>query len=401
MLENLVSIFSQNPLSWTLFLLFYALVGFFLYKNRKKIKRESILFLYRTKKGIKLINKISKYRFWKYWGYVGIVAGFSGMLFITGYLLLIAVRFLTAPAVSESTLKFVLPGPFAANTSLVMFIPIEYFIPVLLLVIVIHEGCHGIIARVHQLKILSTGLGLFLFFPLAFVEPDEKALEKAKLSKQLSVFAAGPFANICATILALILVVLMFNPSILGASAFFVESDNPMILSVEEGGPADLAGISEFEKILSVNNIKVDSVSSFQEILQDLSPGEEISFETDSGNYAVVLGEAPANPEKAYVGVDLSQELHSFLKNKIGKHFVNYTFVLFQWIIILNFGIGLFNLLPMGPTDGGRMIFAVLKKITKNKAKIIFKTISYAVLALLLITIFGPILVSFFGGLGI
>ncbi len=400
MLEVLISVFNKNPFGWTLFLLFYAIVGFLLYKNRKKIQREYILFLYRTKAGIKLIDRLSRSCFWKYWGYTGIGVGFLGMAFISFCLVFLVIRFLLNPLAAESAVKLVLPGPFAADTPLFMFVPIEYFIPVLLIVIVIHEGCHGIVARAHQLKLLSTGLGIFLIFPLAFVEPDEKSLEKQKLSKKLSVFAAGPFANFCGAVIALLIAVLLFNPVIFGASAFFIQSESPVVWSVEEGAPADIAGIQQDDKIFSINNIQIESKEDFNSVLSEISPGDTILIKTSSGAYAVETGENPTNSEVAYVGVFLSQiQMRSFLKNSIGEYFVRYLFVLFQWIIILNIGIGLFNLLPLGPTDGGRMFFAVLKKFLKEKkARKIFKSVSIVTLALLLITIAGPFIQFFIGG---
>ena len=32
------------------------------------------------------------------------------------------------------------------------------------------------------------------------------------------------------------------------------------------------------------------------------------------------------------------------------------------WLYLLNLGIGLFNLVPLGPIDGGRMLLVALKK---------------------------------------
>jgi len=61
---------------------------------------------------------------------------------------------------------------------------------------------------------------------------------------------------------------------------------------------------------------------------------------------------------------------------------------LLYWLYLLNIGIGLFNLVPLGPIDGGLMMKEVLKKwFNKKTAKKIFSFISSAFLIMILINI--------------
>jgi membrane-associated protease RseP (regulator of RpoE activity) len=56
--------------------------------------------------------------------------------------------------------------------------------------------------------------------------------------------------------------------------------------------------------------------------------------------------------------------------------------------ILLNLGIGLFNLVPLGPVDGGRMLRLVLHKFfEKKRADKIWKNISVFFLTIILINI--------------
>ena len=63
------------------------------------------------------------------------------------------------------------------------------------------------------------------------------------------------------------------------------------------------------------------------------------------------------------------------------------------WNIILNFGVGLFNLLPLKPLDGGLMFEALASKISpKNNGRKMVRLVAYIILFLLIINIFGPLI---------
>ena len=83
----------------------------------------------------------------------------------------------------------------------------------LLIVMIVHEGSHGVLAVLRKIKIKSTGIVLFGFLPLgAFVEPDEDQLLKSKSKYKSDVFVAGPTANLlCAILLLIIHIVLFFG----------------------------------------------------------------------------------------------------------------------------------------------------------------------------------------------
>jgi len=75
-------------------------------------------------------------------------------------------------------------------------IPLWYGLIGLIVVMVVHELSHGVVARAEKLRLKSVGLVLFAVIPGAFVEPDEDELKKAPLLSRLRVYAAGSMANI-------------------------------------------------------------------------------------------------------------------------------------------------------------------------------------------------------------
>lgn len=87
----------------------------------------------------------------------------------------------------------------------------------LAIVLVVHEGMHGIVARVHKLPLKSAGLVFFGFLPFgAFVDIDEKRLFAEKKEKQNAVLVAGTAANFATSIffLALLLAFIWLVESI-------------------------------------------------------------------------------------------------------------------------------------------------------------------------------------------
>ncbi len=76
----------------------------------------------------------------------------------------------------------------------------------LLVILVVHEGAHAILARIARIPILSSGIAFFGVIPVgAFVEPDEEMLKKTAREPQTAVLVAGSTANFITAILFFIL----------------------------------------------------------------------------------------------------------------------------------------------------------------------------------------------------
>ncbi|MEM4243090.1 MAG: site-2 protease family protein, partial [Candidatus Woesearchaeota archaeon] len=58
------------------------------------------------------------------------------------------------------------------------------------------------------------------------------------------------------------------------------------------------------------------------------------------------------------------------------------------WLFALNLGVGLFNLVPLGPIDGGRMLHTTLSHFVHHRhAKRIWHSVSAVMLAIIAVTV--------------
>ena len=371
----------------------------FLYANRKKIVIQKILFpflyfsMYKTKLGLKLMDKIAKKhpKFLKYLAYVGIIIGFLGMVFISFSLIQNIYKVITATT-TIAGVALVLPLKVKGS----FYVPFFYWIISIFLIALVHEFSHGVVARAYKLKIKSSGLAflnvLVPVIPAAFVEPDEKELRKRPKMQQLSVFAAGPFSNIIFAFVVLALMGFVIAPvsnAIFNYNGILVTGFTPG----NETFPAESAGITENELIIGIDNMPITTVENFTEIMQTKTPGESVVITTNVTDYNIILAESPDNKSIGYLGVYLTQnqEIKENILQKYGKILpdVFIWFVgLFYWIYVLNLGIGLFNLAPLGPIDGGRMLQLLMHKLfKKKKGDKVWKSISYIFLGLIIINL--------------
>jgi membrane-associated protease RseP (regulator of RpoE activity) len=369
-----------------LLVLFAVFVGLFLFRNRKNLKREGLLLLYKTKWGINLINKTSKKypKILKVLSYVSVILGYIlmvGVLYLVGQLVWVyvfnvdVVRAIKVPPVTP--LIPYLPQIFKLN-----FLPPFYFIywiVILAVIAISHEFFHGIFAARYKIKIKKTGFGFFPnFLPVflaAFVELDEKQMQKKPNFSQRAVLSAGTFANIITTFLALAIIVIFFSLSFHASGVVFddyaynivnvssitmlngINLNNPTYAEISSlmnatGKNKFLAGnqtyfglkgvtsdktkvalyydspaieANLYGPIVSINGVDITNINSFQKQLNRYSIGENITLTTDNDgnltNYKITLKENPTQPKTAWLGV-------SFLIQK--KTFANKVFSIFS-----------------------------------------------------------------------
>ena len=123
---------------------------------------------------------------------------------IIGYAALILAAIVSALLGSGAALSHTVPGgvPIIPGINL----PLIEGVIALSIVLVVHEGLHGVIARLYRLPLKSAGLVFFGFLPFgAFVDIDEKKLMREKPEKQNAVFVAGTAANFATAIIFLIM----------------------------------------------------------------------------------------------------------------------------------------------------------------------------------------------------
>jgi len=380
---------------------FILLMLYFLIKNKNKIQLQKIAFpflyfaMYKTQLGIVFMDKVAKKipRLLKWIAYAGIAIGFLGMGFIGYSLIANLVKMLTTPA-AISGVALVLP--FKVKGS--FYVPFFYWIISIFVLAVVHEFSHGLMARVYDVKVKSSGFAflgiIFPVVPAAFVEPDEKELEKKSTAAKLSVFAAGPFSNILfATVVALIFW-LVFTPL---ATAIFIPNGVQVAGYVPGENvtfPAEMVNMTQGDIILKINGVAVTAIENFTIALNNTKPGQQITVETNRTSYSVTLAEDPEQVNKSYLGVYVKQQtkVSDDFTGKYGKILTTsiiWIIGLFYWLYVLNLGIGLFNLVPLGPIDGGRMLLVLLKKYLREDLAIkVWKFISLAFLFVIIASLF-------------
>lgn len=370
-------------------LAFVVLLSGFLIKTRKRLQTFSFgkifyFCMYRTRLGMGAMERWARKHetLLRKAGYVMIPVGFIGMAvmleeLIRGIILLLR----NAHAL---TVGVVLP----IQAKGVFYVPFFYWIISILFIMVVHEFGHGIIARAHRVRVKSTGFAflgaLIPIIPGAFVEIDEKHLAKQPAYTQLSIFAAGPFVNIVFGMLFFVLMLAM-QPA---AQALFA-ADGMTVIDVAKGSPAAITGLASGELITQIDAVPVQSVADFEQAFAAKKPGDTVSLTTNTGTRAAVLG----GIERAYLGVNVEEARH--LKDSVIRShgwLLPQLFVwltqLISWLFLLNIGVGLFNLVPIGPIDGGRMFHTALQRLVHHKhAKVVWHAVSVVLLVIIASTL--------------
>jgi membrane-associated protease RseP (regulator of RpoE activity) len=275
-------------------------------------------------------------------------------------------------------------------------VPFWYWIIGIFTVLMAHEPMHGLLARVEKIPIKSFGLLLFVVMPGAFVEPDEKQVKKLPMLKKMRIYAAGSFGNIIlATILALILFLGLDPVFFRGAVAYgyqnFTDYNLTEPFPVEE---LNMTGV-----ILSIDGINVENIEDLRKVMEGKIPGQTILIETTKDEYELTLTKDPTNETRGYMGIfvlDTRVLKEEYRDDQTLSPVLSSSTELLIWVLMLNYGIGAANLLPIKPLDGGLMFEEIMKKIFKKEWAVkVVKIISLFTLLLILITIFGPTVIKF------
>lgn len=376
---------STDLLLFILFVLF--LVAFLIWK-RKKVEFQKIIsyfvyfVMYRAKWGINAMDKLAKKfpRFWNCVSYLSIFTGFAGMVFILVFLGIQIYEYLFLDGLPP--IQPLLPGVTTAPG--LPTISALHWILAIAILATVHEFSHGLFARVNKIRVKASGfafLGIVLpILPAAFVEPDEKQMVKSSKKAQYSLLSAGPFANVVTAAIFLVLFIFVMAPATDG----IVELKGVYIANVLEESPAALAGMQHNETILSVNGQEVETVEEFQEKMAEVEPYQVTEITTDKNTYSVTPEPDPKEESRAILGINIIHKEKNLNPEKVAKY-GSFPLQAFQWLTLLvlwiwvtNLGVGLINLLPIGPLDGGKMSLLFLTGIIKNekKAKTFWKWMS-------------------------
>jgi membrane-associated protease RseP (regulator of RpoE activity) len=410
--------------------------------------------LYRTQFGIKLIEKIAKKKkLLNFLEKVVIVSGYVLMVIGMFMIYLIVKIMVLTPQRYIDVIKAppIFPLiPYFTEIFKIDILPPFYFtywIIIIAIASISHEFFHGIFFKKEGVKIKATGFAFLGPFLAAFVEPDEKSIEKVKKHKQLAALAAGTFANflvaVIFSIIALLFIGLTFTPAGATFNVYMFSPINSSSISMITNNTISLDGtniteikinntsyflddssLKQVEKnnasivyafedtpalrnklkgaIVEFNNITIKNNNQLSEILLTYHPGDNATIKTSFNKtieeYNITLIARPDNKTRAYLGVAtykmgfIGRILNKILfledyKPKFAPDLIIFIRDLFYWLILINLGMAFFNMVPSSVFDGGRFFYVSVLSLTKSKkiAEYAYKFMSYLIIGVFLL----------------
>jgi hypothetical protein len=278
-----------------------------------------------------------------------VVAGFSGYVisalwYNAGHILLGLAEYLasvTVGAPNTSTLTNQIPG--VAPLIPGLQIPLVAGVISLAILLIIHEGSHGVLSRIAKVRLKSVGLLLYGVIPIgAFVEPDEKEILKLDKSVQSGIFAAGIAANFVAMVFFFVLMTLMIIYLLPGIY-------NVVVSSTAANFPAYNV-LHTGDQILYWNGYRIQNMSGLEIASASDKPGSLVTVVTNNGTYkftAIAYG----NSTRGLIGITSSEAV----QNTTYANVIYFLYSLVTLSFLLNLLVGIVNLLPIPAFDGWRV----------------------------------------------
>jgi membrane-associated protease RseP (regulator of RpoE activity) len=350
--------------------------------------------LFRTSRLNALIDRIARlnHSFWSYLFDLGIIICL-GFLFLSLALFTInLIRLAIIPETAEAIAPAIPLVTIGVDS-------LPYFLIAVLVIAIIHEFAHGIAARVEQVNLKSTGIFLFLFFLGAFVEPDEKEIQKSSKRTKMRIFAAGATCNLFSSLIFFIILI----PSIFGLLISPVYSSSPegaVIVSIYPDSPAEAAGLKSgwgIQEIFYENNTYIiKNQGSLREALSSIKENKNITFYFHKHNEITFrTGERPkelqqdVNDSKGFIGITYWNYYppHFNISSLLPYHL----FVICFFILALGFILALVNLLPIPMLDGDKLLQNFLEYVRPDMLQY-FNYIRFFALLVLLLNFIGTFL---------
>jgi len=335
----------------------YSLV----YKN-KSVNDVLIKVLGKTRRGIKVFADVS------------VIAGFIMMGFAFYFLLNNVLNYFVAQS-NFSELTVLIPG-----VTLTSAPAITFFLLSIPIVLVMHEGAHGIVAALEKIKIKTGGFAIFIALFAGFVEPDEEEFNKAKKISKLRVIGAGATSNV---LFAIVLGAIMLTNPIFGMvldsiplfgevilNTFYELSQGVLILSIIENSGAEQAGLLANDVITTINDIPIHGPADFPA----LNPGEiaSVSILRDGQTleFELEVMASPDDPERGLIGIMRDNSIpYKPVMNFIDWTNVDFNISMFLlWLWMISFFIGIINMLPLPILDGGKFLHTIIDKRLPEKS---------------------------------
>ena len=262
-------------------------------------------------------------------------------------------------------------------------IPFTEGILALIVMLVVHEGAHAVLARVAKIPLNSAGVVLFGILPMgAFVDPDEKALQKMPDAPQNRVLVAGSSANLVTAVLFLGAFLAFQYAAIAANPSAHVGEPYVAISGVSANGSA--YGVLEAGMVVTRwRGTNISTVSDFATASNNTAANSTVAVVTDRGEFNLTAG------ENGKVGVGVLESAHTFAdlvrSSEASNPAVPFLFNFLGLCFVLNLLVGMMNLIPVPPFDGYRIAALRLggKKLYRNlkaiDALVLFIVMAFAV----------------------
>lgn len=240
--------------------------------------------------------------------------------------------------------------------------------------------------------------------PKALIDDARKVTYRGlSTTRRILVLAAGVAVNLLAAILIFTVIL----------SIYGYDVPSPEISTVGPDSPAAAAGLRPGDTVLAVNGSQVDDWYDLLNTLAITRPGEtgELTYERDGRSHTtkITYGESPHNGG-AYLGINSGEIKHVNLS--VGESFVTAlkytrdTFVMIaaffnpetfslvaksarsvvgvsveaanvveygkalgyaQFIALLSLSLGIMNILPIPPLDGGKILVEIIERVSRRQ----------------------------------
>jgi membrane-associated protease RseP (regulator of RpoE activity) len=316
------------------------------------------------------------------------------------------------------------------------YLPVGYVLISLIITIIVHEAGHGIVARVYNVKIESTGIVFFFVLPIgAFVNIERNELEKTPLKYKSSILTAGVLNNMILAGISLfglyLVVSTLYTLPVSGE-----QETGVLIDGVNKGSLAEKINLTEGSVIRTISGQNVRSVEDLRKLLQS-NLGKTIEVTWDAKNESMISRDvtlpSSVGENRGILGVAISQmgdpkaildEYRSgftstnplrllspptiqeksvpysdLLADKYDSSIFGSSYPLIAnmlfWLWFINFNVAIFNALPIGPLDGGQLYGSFIASRTKEKTAIAINNImTYIMILVIFMSIIFPYILT-------
>jgi membrane-associated protease RseP (regulator of RpoE activity) len=314
---------------------------------------------------------------------IAIIAGFSGFivaaLFLSAYNILLGIGQFILTIVAghpqTTTLTNQIPGVIPVIPGIT--IPLVAGLISLLILLVVHEGSHGVLARIAKVKLKSVGLLMIGVIPVgAVVEPDEKQVTKLDSLAQTKIFAAGSSMNFLVSAVFFVLMLLFLTYVTPNLHANIV-----LIQAVVPNTPAYNVLLPGMQ-ILRWDGYPIQNLSSFVVADANVTGNSIVTVVTNTSTYSIKAAAVP-NTTHGEIGIEVYQPLKTDPISSL-EYFI---YPILALSLALNLFLAIFNLLPIPMFDGWR----IYKSNIKNEKFV--RALAYILVALILINVISTLLV--------